>query len=337
MHPLLVLSDVCEYTVSLGPIRDSISAIMSEYNWFHTAILYDISYVFFDLAGSNLVHDFRTNPDMERPYDIAFNPSKVTDYGELLLEARNYARVFVIFCDSDVLRTVLYRAHQLGDEKDAAVTRAYESLLLLTLRQPDNAEYKTFAEQVKIRAKRDYGYEFGPEEAVNYFITAFYDSAIYLALSYRAVLDDGGDIRDGNLVAQRLWNTTFQGPVKVDEVGNRVADFDLFHMKSPDTRLFERVGRFRGATQLYAPTTDVYIQWPAGLPVDRPPCGFTGELCILVTDDQTMLIIVLVVTLTILAVIVTTAVILLYRCRCCRTGTLRSLWGRVWNQVTWSL
>lgn len=29
------------------------------------------------------------------------------------------------------------------------------------------------------------------------------------------------------------------GPVKVDEVGNRVADFDLFDMKSPATKEFQ--------------------------------------------------------------------------------------------------
>ena len=46
---------------------------------------------------------------------------------------------------------------------------------------------------------------------VNYFITAFYDSTIYLAVSYKTVLDEGGDINDGMYVAQRLWNTTFQG------------------------------------------------------------------------------------------------------------------------------
>lgn len=54
-----------------------------------------------------------------------------------------------------------------GDEKDDAVTKAYESLLLLTLRQPDNPEYEAFAKQVKLRASRDYGYEFGADENVS--------------------------------------------------------------------------------------------------------------------------------------------------------------------------
>lgn len=51
-----------------------------------------------------------------------------------------------------------------GDYKDTAVTKAYQSLLLLTVRQPDNTEYLQFAEEVKVRSKRDYGYEFKNDE-----------------------------------------------------------------------------------------------------------------------------------------------------------------------------
>lgn len=51
-----------------------------------------------------------------------------------------------------------------GDYMDKAVTKAYQSLLLLTVRQPDNLEYLQFAEEVKVRSKRDYGYEFKNDE-----------------------------------------------------------------------------------------------------------------------------------------------------------------------------
>lgn len=40
------------------------------------------------------------------------------------------------------------------------------------------------------------------------------------------------------------------GPVKVDEVGNRVADFDLFDMKSPDTREFQVNNLYVGEKEL---------------------------------------------------------------------------------------
>ena len=54
----------------------------------------------------------------------------------------------------------------LGDKKDVGVTKAYESVLILTLRQPDSEEYMDFAEEVKRRAKAMYNYEFGSEESV---------------------------------------------------------------------------------------------------------------------------------------------------------------------------
>ncbi|XP_053402705.1 atrial natriuretic peptide receptor 1-like [Mercenaria mercenaria] len=341
----------------LRKLSYSISAIMQEYQWQHTAILYDLTYVFFDLAGSNLVYDFRLSNTVARPYDLPFIPEKVSDYGDLLVEAGAHARVFIIFCDSDLLRDILYRAYHLGmangdyvfitmelfpsdwlgyytdflrgDEKDVEVTKAYESLLLLTLRQPDNPEYEAFAEEVKLRAKRDYGYEFGAEEAVNYFITAFYDSAIYLALSYKTVLDEGGDIDDGMAVAQRLWNSTFEGitgPVKVDEVGNRVADFDLFDMKSPDTKKFQLVGRFRGATQQYVTQENVQIVWPNGLPVDKPKCGYSNELCVETIENNTTTIIVVCVSIVIVATVALIVISLAYR----KIKTEQDLGRRTW-------
>lgn len=60
-----------------------------------------------------------------------------------------------------ILNAVTYAT---GDNMDTAVTKAYQSLLLLTVRQPDNVEYLHFAEEVKNRSKRDYGYEFGKDE-----------------------------------------------------------------------------------------------------------------------------------------------------------------------------
>ena len=65
---------------------------MNEYSWYHTAVLYDQTYVFFELAGSNLVDDFKVSYNVARPYDIPFTPAKVKDYGDLLLEAKANAR-----------------------------------------------------------------------------------------------------------------------------------------------------------------------------------------------------------------------------------------------------
>ena len=69
---------------------------MQEYRWKNTAIIYDLTYVFFDLAGSNLVYDFRLSNTVARPYDLPFIPDKVSDYGDLLIEASAHARGIII-------------------------------------------------------------------------------------------------------------------------------------------------------------------------------------------------------------------------------------------------
>ena len=43
------------------------------------------------------------------------------------------------------------------DERNALARRAYESLLTITLRKPNSAEYRRFSTEVKRRAARQYG------------------------------------------------------------------------------------------------------------------------------------------------------------------------------------
>ncbi|KAK3597533.1 hypothetical protein CHS0354_018132 [Potamilus streckersoni] len=341
--------DAYETTTTLSynqtQISRSMKAIMLTYRWIHTVIMYDSSYIFFDYAGKNLVQDFRLDNEMARPYDIPFDPSKVRDYYDLLDEAKANARVFVIFCNAEILRDILWRAYETGftdgdfvfitmelfpsdwlghykeflrgDGKDAGVTKAYESVLILTLRQLDNPEYLIFADKVKRIAAQDFDYVFGEEE-VNYFITAFYDSVIYLTIAINKTLKEGGNLTDGYTLARKLWNSSFPGitgTVAVDAQGNRIADFDLIDMMSLKTREFQRVGRFLGATLTYKPLPGKEIVWPKGLPIDVPQCGFKGELCISNTDPLENLKIIVGISVSLLALLVLAGVVgaFLYR------------------------
>ena len=46
---------------------------------------------------------------------------------------------------------------------------------------------------------------------VNSFVSAYYDSVLYLALCLNRTFEDGLPTSDGLAVAQRLWNNTFRG------------------------------------------------------------------------------------------------------------------------------
>ena len=48
---------------------------------------------------------------------------------------------------------------------------------------------------------------------VNSFVSAFYDSVVYLGLCINRTIEDGDDLSDGLKVAQKLWNNTFPGDV----------------------------------------------------------------------------------------------------------------------------
>ncbi|KAL4229979.1 Nitrogen permease regulator 2 [Mactra antiquata] len=290
-YPTDMFKTLTKLSYNIQKISYSLSAIMSQYRWKHTAILYDNSYILWRVIGVNLAIDFRRTDSLERPYDIPFDPLKSTNnsYSNFLLEAKQRARVFIFVCDAATFREFMYEAYKLGlangeyvfitielfesewfglyrqflrgDDKDYGVTKSYETVLIVTLTQPrkDDPEFIKFSDEVKRRALIQYNYTFGPEEEVNYFITAFYDSALYLANVYNITYHRNADLKDGMAIAQTLWNNSFQGitgPVAIDETGERVADFDLLDMISPVHKqfqvdveqVFSEVGVCRGHT-----------------------------------------------------------------------------------------
>ena len=60
-----------------------------------------------------------------------------------------------------------YRAND-SQENNELARRAYDALMTVTLRKPDSEEYKKFSEEVKRRAREEYGnFTYGEEEVRN--------------------------------------------------------------------------------------------------------------------------------------------------------------------------
>lgn len=83
----------------------------------------------------------------------------------------------------------------------------------VSLLQPTTQRYETFAEQVKVRAQRDYNYTFYEGEEVNFFIGAFYDGVYLLGMALNDTLSDIGlkGLNDGLLITKRMWSRDFRG------------------------------------------------------------------------------------------------------------------------------
>ncbi|XP_052230204.1 atrial natriuretic peptide receptor 1-like isoform X2 [Dreissena polymorpha] len=305
--------------------KESINAILHHYKWNHTSILYDFPQTIFNLAGDNLVNDLRKTPDIANPFSIEFNATAATDndLNGYLQEASTRSRVMIFFCTAATFRSFMYQAHKLGytkgsyvfitlelfpdpgwlgeyqkfltnnAEKDEAVTKAYESVLILSLSKLQGPIYEEFAAEVKKRALASYDITI---ESVSYYVTSFYDAAMYLAHAYKRMAEKGGNIKDGMAIAKYFWNSSYPGllgEVAVSAIGDRDADFELLDMMSPTDRTFQTVGRFMGVLLEYSPLPNVSIVWPNGLPPDEPPCGFVGDKCKEEKKDHTVLIAVL--------------------------------------------
>ena len=90
--------------------------------------------------------------------------------------------------------------------------KAYQALLTVTARTPDNQEYLKFSREVKSLAESKYNFTFG-NSSVSTFVTAFYDAVLLYALALKESLPEKpGDVNlDGGNLTRRMWGKSFKG------------------------------------------------------------------------------------------------------------------------------
>ncbi|VDQ03728.1 unnamed protein product [Trichobilharzia regenti] len=103
-----------------------------------------------------------------------------------------------------------YRETSSAEENERA-RQAYRALMTLTLLKPDSPEYRTFTEEVRARALRDYDF-------------SYRDSEIFSVPSFMHFL--------------KINNKCVTGVVRIDANGDRNADYSLLDM-NPITGDFE--------------------------------------------------------------------------------------------------
>ena len=101
-----------------------------------------------------------------------------------------------------------------SEERNARARRAYQALLTVTIRTPDNEEYLNFSREIKELAKNEYNFTFG-NGSVSTFVTAFYDAVLLYALALNESLPDTpGEISlDGISLTRRMWSRSFKGKI----------------------------------------------------------------------------------------------------------------------------
>ncbi|XP_070155770.1 atrial natriuretic peptide receptor 1 isoform X4 [Polyergus mexicanus] len=202
-----------------------------------------------------------------------------------MVDSGEYVFFSIELSSSDNDSTEPWRIDGDTDERNEKARKAYQALLTVTARTPDNMEYLNFSREVKSLAQSKYNFTFG-NSSVSTFVTAFYDAVLLYALALKESLPEKpGEVNlDGGNLTRRMWGKSFKGitgDVNIDENGDRIADYSLLDM-DPATSRFEIVANYYGANKTLEYIPGKKIHWAGGRlepPPDTPTCGFDGSLC----------------------------------------------------------
>ncbi|XP_076164770.1 atrial natriuretic peptide receptor 1 isoform X2 [Ptiloglossa arizonensis] len=305
----------------------------------------------------------------QTPVHRSFNQetTAVEDYRNLLAFVSKSARIVVMCANSTTIREILLAAEELGmvdsgeyvffsielsssdnnskdpwrletdtEERNEKARKAYQALLTVTARTPDNFEYLNFSREVKSLAQSKYNFTFG-NSSVSTFVTAFYDAVLLYALALKESLPGlpGKVNLDGGNLTRRMWGRSFKGitgDVNIDENGDRIADYSLLDM-NPETSKFEIVANYYGANKTLEYVPGKRIHWSGGRsepPPDTPTCGFDGSLC---PDNSLPVHAILSMVLSSIVVVLVVASVFIYRHFKLEAEIASMTWKVHWNDI----
>ncbi|XP_016142080.1 atrial natriuretic peptide receptor 2 [Sinocyclocheilus grahami] len=156
--------------------------------------------------------------------------------------------------------------------------KLFQSVFIVTYREPDSPEYTAFRKELHKRAMQDFNVKLEPS-MMDFIAGCFHDGFVLYAKALSEALADDVPQNDGinitvRMQNRRIWGVT--GLVSIDRNNARYTDFSLWGMTNLKTGQYAIVGHYNGTSKeiLWSPTER--IQWPKGFPpLDYPPCGFS--------------------------------------------------------------
>ncbi|XP_070537439.1 atrial natriuretic peptide receptor 1-like [Ptychodera flava] len=185
------------------------------------------------------------------------------------------------------LSTYSWRSGQ-NKTEDEMAKKAYQALFILYKREPNTEEFRNLTDEIRKRvADKSAGLE-AADVVVHLVAPLFYDAVYLYAFSLDETLRENGSAYDGYTITKRLYGRDHLPGVldmTMDNNGDIDSDFVLMDVRFPDDADEElvTVGEYYGRRKILDFVPDVEIHWPEGAdgpPLDTPPCGFEGELCL---------------------------------------------------------
>lgn len=227
-----------------------------------------------------------------------------------------------------------------SDERNEKAKKAYQALLTISTRKPDNEEYQKFSDDVKLLAKEKYNYTFEENEQISQFVSAFHDAVLLFANALNESISKDGENAlvkplNGTRLTTLMWGREFKGitgTVSIDENGDRLSDYSLLDM-NPITYQFEIVANYfhKDGLKFMEGKT---IHWAGGrseAPADKPKCGFDGSLC--PPEDSSTMFAMLSLVLGLVVIVMTIVSLITYRHYRLEAEISSMTWRITWNEV----
>ncbi|XP_076864517.1 atrial natriuretic peptide receptor 1 [Brachyhypopomus gauderio] len=300
--------------------------------------------------------------------DMVFNEdAEPVPYADLINDIRQQARVVYVCCKWETFRKLMVqfskqklpreeyvfffidlfgeslRGHPAkpwarGDADDQAAKEAFQSVKILTYREPQNPEYKDFVSRLKKDAKEMFNFTV-EDSLMNLISGGFHDGMLLYSHALNETMNQSGLQPPGHAVTKKMWNRTFHGVtglVQMDENGDREIDFALWDMNDTDSGVYQIVSVYNSSVKQMVPEAGMKVHWPKGSPPpDIPPCGFKNDKPSCLARTVTMHQMVSVVVCFIFIIIITVTVFI-YRKVKLENELAAQLWRVYWEDIQMS-
>ncbi|KAL2084551.1 hypothetical protein ACEWY4_020069 [Coilia grayii] len=222
-----------------------------------------------------------------------------------------------------------------GDQDDEIAREAFQSVKIISYKEPQNPEYKDFVMNLKKDAKRMFNFTV-EDSLMNIISGGFYDGLMLYAQALNESMAGGEDMPVGEKVTKRMWNRTYYGVtglVQIDENGDRETDFALWDMTDTSSSVFQTVLVYNGTQKQMLPVPGMVVQWPGGtIPPDVPECGFKNDNPVCLARTITMQQMVTIVVFFVIVIILTVTVFV-YRRLKLENELVAQLWRISWEDI----
>ncbi|XP_076868148.1 atrial natriuretic peptide receptor 2 isoform X2 [Brachyhypopomus gauderio] len=197
-------------------------------------------------------------------------------------EVKNPEEYAIFYLDAfgESLRSEVKQPWQGSDMQWKDPIKLFQSVFVITYREPETPEYAAFRTELHKRAMQDFNVQLEPS-LMDFIAGCFHDGFVLYAKALSEALADGVSQNDGLSIIARMQNrrvTGVTGLVSTDLNNARYTDFTLWAMANLETGQYAAVGHYNGTNKEMLWSATERIHWPKGCPpIDDPRCLVSCE------------------------------------------------------------